>query len=534
MHAVNETSSSPSSEGGCSIVRDAKGGGHTTSASNTPGGAVDTFEHDAPHWSARMAFIAAGFRPATLAGRTNHVSLKRAYAVHFVAFLLTVVIVITAVIYEEHYPLFTVDALAHAFAAGVGSIFNGIASDQWNTTGDILVVATGVEVGLLILALMGAPWGAHDERLRDSYRHSLRRVLLHSAIAPPIAIFIAVISVPLLITRSLWLDDYPGLPLNPPTVSQTILVNGSPQTSPEWATYWKECDEWYKERERSKPFVVRHSTSFIVNTAFFCVGWFLWSMLRGVGARRHVPRIDRPPMCEGCGYNLSTIPMQSRCPECGRPVVESLGPEVRLGTPWEHRAQVGRFAAWWRCAFDSVFRSGRLGGAMRMSLPVPGHRRLLAAHLPFIWMIGALTIPAVLYVIGQLEEFWSDPDILTVAIPTFGLIATLTALGLTLLTPAVIGWVISMREKRNLWSAAARTACYLSTYMVLWVLIASLNGVWMLGLADSGFFKDLQESYGIPPEVSGTLSWLVPNCTLGIIYLILIVRGTSASRYANR
>jgi len=39
-------------------------------------------------------------------------------------------------------------------------------------------------------------------------------------------------------------------------------------------------------------------------------------------------------LCEGCGYTLNGLPTDSRCPECGKPIAESIGAH-RHGSSWE-------------------------------------------------------------------------------------------------------------------------------------------------------------------------------------------------------
>lgn len=40
-------------------------------------------------------------------------------------------------------------------------------------------------------------------------------------------------------------------------------------------------------------------------------------------------------LCERCGYEIENLPTEGDCPECGKPIAESL-PERRPGTPWQH------------------------------------------------------------------------------------------------------------------------------------------------------------------------------------------------------
>src|SRR4051812_5178876 len=41
-------------------------------------------------------------------------------------------------------------------------------------------------------------------------------------------------------------------------------------------------------------------------------------------------------LCESCGYGLEGLPVSGKCPECGKPIAESL-PSNRTGTAWQRR-----------------------------------------------------------------------------------------------------------------------------------------------------------------------------------------------------
>jgi len=52
-------------------------------------------------------------------------------------------------------------------------------------------------------------------------------------------------------------------------------------------------------------------------------------------------------LCERCGYVIEGLDQSGKCPECGKPIVESL-PERRVGTPWQQSPGVGSMLrTWW-------------------------------------------------------------------------------------------------------------------------------------------------------------------------------------------
>jgi hypothetical protein len=57
---------------------------------------------------------------------------------------------------------------------------------------------------------------------------------------------------------------------------------------------------------------------------------------------RVAPRVPElsDVLCERCGYVLNGLPTDGRCPECGKPIAESVGTD-RLPTPWDVSANPG-------------------------------------------------------------------------------------------------------------------------------------------------------------------------------------------------
>ena len=56
----------------------------------------------------------------------------------------------------------------------------------------------------------------------------------------------------------------------------------------------------------------------------------------------------------------------------------------------------------------------------------------------------------------------------------------------------------------------------------------------VLSMENAGWFHLAQDVTGINRELLASLTWFLPNLVCGLYYVILVVRGTVATRYANR
>src|SRR2546427_531413 len=90
------------------------------------------------------------------------------------------------------------------------------------------------------------------------------------------------------------------------------------------------------------------------------------------------PVLARCPSCRGTFSTERAGPQD--CPACGKPLVvpeaastalqsstpPGTGPPEEEGTPWERRAQLGVFRAWWETLIQALFEPGKLFRSARM------------------------------------------------------------------------------------------------------------------------------------------------------------------------
>jgi hypothetical protein len=216
----------------------------------------------------------------------------------------------------------------------------------------------------------------------------------------------------------------------------------------------------------------------IEHMAVVCViciyGFITLAHAAKVDYRRPADMPKRPePLCEKCGYNLSVSPMDGRCPECGRPVIESLGPGVRVPTPWERSGQ------WWnplaiaRVARDMVFHP------MQTFARMPGYTGknmverwlvvsvvLIAAEAFFLWPLTRL-----------LTEGRGRMDDSQLYVGSFVLAATWAGLALMMvgIETAGVAIVAHYRGQHVDLATAAKVTGYASILLLFWIFIGSIH-----------------------------------------------------------
>jgi hypothetical protein len=104
-------------------------------------------------------------------------------------------------------------------------------------------------------------------------------------------------------------------------------------------------------------------------------------------------------LCEACGYILTGLPAEGKCPECGRAIAESL-PARRIGSPWQQRPGL---AAWWRTSLTllssprerfETLRVDRRRSRLLLFVNLAHAAVLFVAPMPLIFVVSPPTLPA--------------------------------------------------------------------------------------------------------------------------------------------
>ena len=490
---------------------------------------------DEPRWSAWMALLTTGILPATTARRTARVRLRAAFAVHVVAALLAALLVLCLVEWEATGSTKPDAAVVLRVTMGdIADLAGEFVDDPMLAVPMTLMTILAIEAGFVGLTLLMMPWSAGDEPLGDSLRHGIRRAWLLTPHALPLIFLFGVTAVPIWDADRNWYNASEAYQMRAPAQPP----NAQPGT-PEWDAWqaaqreynaaWQAA--WQRDQQR-RAWLVRYGEHLFAGVYLVLATWFLWTLFRFAAAGRPVRAAVHPPTCEWCGYNLTLAPMDGRCPECGHYVADSLGPDLRKGSLWQRRYEVGRWRSWWRCGVDVVIRPKQFGRQLQVCEPAVGHGIFLVVHLLpiFLFALAGLVATVVAGIgwdgvrqdRGQLclLGFVAAHSTVAVMLAAASLAAAGTAIGY---------WIV---DRRNLLSASVQAACYLSFWLVAWVVFAGCLGVAVVLLED--VFRLVARPGFIMKEALQVLTWFVGNLVCLAKYVRLVVTVTAGARYANK
>lgn len=481
--------------------------------------------------------------PRTAARRTWSGSLFLAWVYHLATGMMAFVVLAIVIPWIDiGRPWFFFDQAAREFRRHF-----------WEALGIAALGVAGTEAGFVVLAALVMPWGCQDEPLGRSFAGALRQTWLHTTHVLPVILMLCALMIWWDRTDSAWArsaslygysDAYITILLEqhelpPPPQRPDTLNHGSP----EWMAYSDALGRWRNDAAfiyyRKQSLSLRHGYTFIALSICFLFAWVIWSLIRAVATPRPMPVGDRrDPMCEYCGYNLLMTPADSRCPECGVAVVESLGPDVRSGSPL---MLSGR--AWWRRYLITVATA--VNHPCQLGRMLPTKRILSGYHVVF-----GLHMMAWFAVIAASSTLYSHWEILhrignTSVYPKhFAMryiegiaIGGLLVLGLM---GAVALWVLLVTlwarwgTKRNLGHVAMAMASYASGLLLAWTVVLCVAFVALTGLySDDQIMQFVEQDY-LEGDLVMLVLWGLPTLAVVVKYGVAVTRGTMAARWGNR
>lgn len=443
---------------------------------------------DEKRWPAVTALVAMPFVPRRCIQRASHCGYVEAVSIHVISGLLLVLAIIAI----------------EAWYVGGGGYWGSFSREvaefvqefqdpmAWVAAGGTVL---GVEAGFVLTATLLCAWGAGDEPVRTSWTRALRRLWMCS----PLGFWVVVL------------------------VAAPIEALDR---------YFRQWDWQYRQA-----YYVNEMKSFIGMAGW---GWVVWAVLRAIGAPASVKAVEPwQPLCEGCGYNLTMAPADSNCPECGRPVRESLAEHLRPGTPWQRRRAIGRIAALlqtWRLALT---RPRQLGAQMQVRTQASDHRWYFAIHLALFfafYFTGAMAATSYTryFVYGDtvhFESFWRYQ----VFSGGMSGLAFMYLIAIALPAAATLsGFAASLTTRRNLLHAAAQAGAYLSIYPVIWAMVNWGLGLGTVVLDHTAALERIARTLHVERWQFLLVVWVATQITLLVGYFALMRRIVMATRYANR
>lgn len=193
-------------------------------------------------------------------------------------------------------------------------------------------------------------------------------------------------------------------------------------------------------------------------------------------------------ICEGCGYILTGLPGDSRCPECGKPICES-SPQLRALPEWE-RTDSGRssFGRFWGTTVAVILRPGEFYRTLATRVDTRQSNRFALIHLVLVSLMLGVT-GALQYV--WLKDVQNNPAAYAFAFGVMTLVWSVTAYagleGLTHCAAHLTAWEASYRGLRLPFNVVLRglryhTPHYLPVAVVAFLTVAGYQVLVAVGV----------------------------------------------------
>ncbi len=234
------------------------------------------------------------------------------------------------------------------------------------------------------------------------------------------------------------------------------------------------------------------------------------------------------PRCEACGYSLVMAPMEGRCPECGKPVAESLGGNFRPPTDWEKSPRWYSPRVVLKLAATMFFRPMAMFSHMPAYSGKAAVERWLVLSMCLVGCAAYLLWP-LMQLTSEGREGLADPQ---VYIGAFVMASIWTGLALMMvgIETAGVATVAHMRGQHVDLGAAAKVTGYSGILMLFWIILGGIQ------LTIAYMFFNHPQWHFINPKLNsivavGTFSAAQIGGLLW--YELTVYRGLSVVRFAN-
>ena len=189
-------------------------------------------------------------------------------------------------------------------------------------------------------------------------------------------------------------------------------------------------------------------------------------------------------LCEKCGYVIEGLDTSGNCPECGKPIAESL-PERRVGTPWQRSPGVKSLLATWWMTLRHPLRTLDV-----MRFDDESKRSLLTATSACSFVLVSVGAFGFMTAIGSIEQgrlgagtlitlLIVAPMLALICVGMYALLTLIEARGLRVIGRAR-GFRVSKRIARSIvahgcvgWTIVSLSLCVASTVQGIHMLASS-------------------------------------------------------------
>jgi hypothetical protein len=275
----------------------------------------------------------------------------------------------------------------------------------------------------------------------------------------------------------------------------------------------------------------------------------MWVLIRAVRVeyRRDFdfPK-SKTPQCDVCGYDLHMTDPSGRCPECGKPVAESLGSEFRKPLPWENHPHSGQWGIIARQLRTIIFRPRDLFFRMPTQTGQRAAQRWLLLTMILLGAVAFWTFPAMAL---QLRYGYVGPAAPKILVELHDVITLSPSLVLSFLIGGVVMamfWAIfgmlmvgietagvaavaRFRKQTVPLASAAKVTCYASPLMVPWAFLGGLQIVLLILAYQRGWMT----LHPRAEEIALVASTAIAHIGGLLWFEFTVYRGLRAIQYAN-